>query len=210
MSQPPPRSDAPLGLFARDGALPPPPVPLEPGEQVLWYGRPDTRLIPRWQQWRAIMFGLMGLGLTLALLRALGGPVPLSLWQRAGSWLFTLVVLGGSVALLILPPLADRDHRRRKQYWLTDRRAIIQGEPRAATGLWISRLTPTMPLRRFHRSVRFAWHHTHNAKYRWREGVGFDRIDCACQVYGLMAGLSARPVPPAPADNPVPRTGDPE
>lgn len=191
-----------VSLFAEDGVtLPALPVPPEPGERVLWYGEPDTRLIPRWHRWREMMFGTLGLGLGLALLMALNTDAPRLWWQSLGSWVFTLVIVGGSVALWVLPIVTDREYRRTKRYWLTNRRALIQNEPRTfsvhgppadplrAAGFWISPLSPAMPLRRWHRTVRFAWFQTRYKTYRYKEGVGFDRIEFAPRVLALMRRL---------------------
>lgn len=190
-------------LFDEDGAaLPSLPIPAQPGERVLWYGEPDTRLIPRGHRWREMLFGALGLGLALALLRALNTDAPRLWWQALGSWVFTLTLLGGSVALWVLPIVTDRDCRRGKRYWLTNRRAIIQNEPRAlgrhaasdldplrAAGFWVTPLSPAMPLRRWHRTVRFAWAGTRYQEYRYKDGVGFDRIDAAPRVLALIQSM---------------------
>lgn len=189
-------------LFAEDGdPLPAMPLPLEPGEVLLWYGEPDTDLALRLGDWREMLFGTLGLGLALATLHTLqdASLVP---WQVAGQWLLVLGLIVGSVALWVLPPLGDRDARRHKRYWLTSSRALIQNEPRAIprhpggdplrqAGWWITRLSPAMPLRRWHRTVRFAWFETRYKTYRYKEGVGFDRIDSAPRVLALMRRLIA-------------------
>lgn len=191
-----------ISLFAEDGApLPALPLPPEPLESVLWYGEPDVRLILRWGHWRFMLFGTLGLGLALAMLIGLRGAA-LAWWQETGQWALVLIFIGGSAALWVIPPLTDRDHRRRKRYWLTNRRAIVQNDPRArgahalrdldalrAAGFWVTHLSPTLPLRRVHRTVRFAWHQTRYQEYRYKDGVGFDRIDAAPRLHALMRRL---------------------
>jgi hypothetical protein len=85
----------------------------QPGEQVLWTGRPDPRVVIPGAAVAAIVIGLIFLGFGLFWVRrgdnADVGLVPILI----GAWL----AVGG--------PIRDAHIRRRTTYLITDRRAVV-------------------------------------------------------------------------------------
>ena len=93
---------------------------LEPGERILWQGRPDTRLVfPPERKggfWAGIGLAVIGL-LQLSVLRQ--ADLEITLWPYA------LIPVGLGAAIVAVQPFWTRMRRRRTWYTLTDRRAFI-------------------------------------------------------------------------------------
>lgn len=109
--------------------LPPPPPPIEPvpegwqgildpGEKILWQGRPDTRVVFTLNQLPEIAFGLFFAGFALfwtVMATAMGGIFGL----------FGLPFLAVGLMILFKSNYIAAERRRYTHYTLTSRRAII-------------------------------------------------------------------------------------
>jgi hypothetical protein len=92
--------------------------PLDPGERVLWQGRPSAALHVGMRQAMKLAGGLFGLMLFLYLVRRLN-------MQVAPFWDVWVIVLTVFFASIPLDVLRGAWLRRRTRYALTDRRALI-------------------------------------------------------------------------------------
>jgi hypothetical protein len=101
-----------------DTGRPAPALPLDPGERVLWQGRPDAAPHLTLRQLGTLLRGLFGLALFLYLVRRLHMQVA-PYWDV---WVVVLTVFFLSIPLDILRAAALR---RVSTYVLTDRRALV-------------------------------------------------------------------------------------
>ncbi len=94
------------------------PLPLDPGERLVWQGTPSARLHLTPQQAGALLRGLFGLGLFLYLVERLHLQVApyWDVWVIVLTVFFLSIPLGVVKSALVL---------RRTRYALTDRRALV-------------------------------------------------------------------------------------
>jgi hypothetical protein len=180
---------------------------LEPGERVLWLGRPRPRLLPRREDAPTVLVGLV---LLLVAIAWIAWPLRQDMALNHGTGLLLLVLglplAGGAVALLVAPVLADRARTRRLRYMLTNRRAaILTTGPEPDMAFYP--LTQRMPLRLrgggplapgsvlFARDVRTLPGRAGGRRRVEAYDVGFERIDDAETVFGLMRRLCGQPAP---------------
>lgn len=162
--------------------------PLDPGEQVLWRGRPQGD----------VHFGgieMIGIGIFCAVLLAASAGVG-QILASAGQDFWPAMAVGGGLAALILAgwPLADAWERRRSHYALTNRRALVRrgGMNRAVESWPIPgpehlKLVAGPP-----DSVIFGTRRAAGAGRRNSAGTdaGFFRIADGREVYALMLALA--------------------
>lgn len=91
---------------------------LDPGEEILWQGRPDARLALKGSTIFLVLFGLAFSGFAL---------VWMVLAASAGGmfWAFGLIHFSVGLGLVVFAIWGDMVRRRRTWYTLTDRRAFI-------------------------------------------------------------------------------------
>ncbi|WP_101065538.1 aspartate carbamoyltransferase catalytic subunit [Roseovarius salinarum] len=93
---------------------------LEPGERILWQGRPDTRLVFPPERKGFFVFGLILVAI---------GVIQFSVLRRVELditlWPYTLVPVALGLAIVGVQPFWTRLRRRRTWYTLTNRRAFI-------------------------------------------------------------------------------------
>jgi hypothetical protein len=128
------------------GAAPPAPAPaewqgiLDPGEQILWQGRPDGRVVLGLDTLLTGVFGLAFAGFAL---------VWMVLAAQAGGffWAFGLIHFAVGLGLAVGAPLWSAFRRRRTWYTLSDRRAFIATDlPLAGCRLEQVPITPATPV----------------------------------------------------------------
>jgi len=91
---------------------------LDPGERILWQGRPDGRVVWRVRHLPTMLFGAVFAGIAL---------IWMILAARAGDfvWTFGLIHFAAGLSLILGPTLWPAFRRQRSWYTLTDRRAFI-------------------------------------------------------------------------------------
>lgn len=193
--RPLPRSEAPAAS-AWDALL-------EPGERVLWVGRPRLRRLPGRADGPVAMAGLV---LFLLALAWIAWPLRAGLALNHGSGLLLLLIgvpmAAFALALMLGPVLAERARLARLSYVLTNRRAaIVSAGPEPDLALYP--LTPRTPLRLvpgrpgsvlFARDVRSRPRPPGGGRPRIEAfDVGFERIDDAEAVFRLMRRLCGGP-----------------
>lgn len=99
---------------------------LEPGERLLWQGRPDGSYILRWGHVPLMLVGVVFLAYALSQL-----PEALAAWRNGdparGEAVAIVAVLAGlGLFFLVQPSVADMMRRRGMSYALTDRRALVE------------------------------------------------------------------------------------
>jgi hypothetical protein len=99
---------------------------LEPGERLLWQGRPDPGLRLRWRHLPLALVGAMIVGLAgLLAEQALTGLTAGD--EGAGALLALAAGLGGfGLWCLLAPAIGDMLRRRGTAYALTERRALVE------------------------------------------------------------------------------------
>lgn len=114
---------------------------LEPGEKLLWTGRPRRGLVLRPTDKYTIPFTILWCGFAIAALRKLGF-----------FSIFGLLFVGGGLYLAIGRFFADAWIRARTVYGLTDRRAIIRSGllTRRLSSTYLANLTDVVLSERFH------------------------------------------------------------
>lgn len=112
---------------------------LEPGEQILWQGRPGTGI--RWAELRSVQ-SRIGLFLTLFMLVWLAGGT--SMMDGAGDWAWLAILVIGVIGAVMLAAglyllvgrlVWDAWRRRHGWYTLTDRAAFVATDLRGKRSL---------------------------------------------------------------------------
>lgn len=162
---------------------------LDPGETILWQGRPDGSLVIRPAHIATGVFGLFFAGFALfwMMMASMGGGY---------FWMFGLLHFGVGLGVMVGGPLYSLILRRRSWYTLTSRRAILASDlpvvGRRLESYPISRDTPIT----FEESDPFASIHFATRQTRGRNGVtthpvGFERIAEGRRVLALMRQLQS-------------------
>lgn len=146
---------------------------LEPGERILWQGRPSGGIHLRWRNWFTLVMGLFFAGAAL----------------NAPSRRIALIQAVVAVALVLVPLVIEPWLRRRTSYVLTDRRAMIRRD----LPLW-GRGTDSYPVTQGAEltlkpgdpgtvwfASRMGWSNVQPVKR-----IGFEFIPDADHVFGLM------------------------
>ena len=159
---------------------------LDPGERILWQGRPDGAVVLRPRNMAAFLFGLAFAGFAL-------------FWMvmaaQAGGmfWAFGLIHFSIGLALSFGALFWGAFRRRRSWYTLTDRRAFIATDmPLKGKQLQSYPITDDTALRYDEGeldSVWFAHDYRSNKNGSTRVDIGFERISEGEKVYRLMRDI---------------------
>ncbi|MCR8548703.1 aspartate carbamoyltransferase catalytic subunit [Salipiger sp. P9] len=166
---------------------------LDPGERLLWQGRPDTTL--SFAPLRPAQI-VLGLALAAFALFWTGKALPTG---GADSLPDRILPLFGLVFLLLGLYAAggyalwDRLRRRHSRYLLTDRRALIVTDlPLAGRRLKSCPIGPDTVLERTETppgTIWFSHEHRRRAQGSTRAPIGFERIPDAREVFGRMRAI---------------------
>ena len=99
---------------------------LEPGERLLWQGRPCGRLRIRWRDLPLIVVGAVIVVLAVMLGAEAAAGLRASEEMATRMLILALVVAGFGLWCVIGPPIMDMLRRRGTSYALTDRRALVE------------------------------------------------------------------------------------
>ena len=157
---------------------------LDPGERILWQGRPDPSFQINIRQVPLALFGTFFAGFAV---------VWMAMAAQAGGvfWMFGLIHFGVGIAMVYSAIFWAGLKRRRTWYTLTDRRAFIATDlPLRGKRLDSYAILPgtRLSLQSGHPgSVVFAREERRGSKgRRYTVDIGFERIDAADKVYAMM------------------------
>ncbi|KDN23154.1 hypothetical protein [Amycolatopsis rifamycinica] len=147
-------------------------IALEPGERLLWSGRP-RRVTPTGLEWYRIVFGaVMVSGLAVAIgLPVTGGVVPVPL----------VVVAAVGLAIVVGPVLWRLRTTRHAVYAVTDQRVVVADSVSGRTRAYEYLENLELPVVR-----------------RGRNGIGtltFTRLDASVHVFGYAVPKRHQPAP---------------
>ncbi len=161
------------------------PWQLEPGERLLWQGRPQGGFA--WPMPEMIAVGMFSILVALS-----GGGVTWLMATNDGPWLATLaasVALAGGIFMAY--PLLDLWTRRNSHYAITTRRGLIRQVGKDLVSVTLDRperlkLLPGPPDR-----IVFGHARSMNTgSFSGRRGAGtdicFDQLDDGAEAYGIM------------------------
>ncbi len=162
---------------------------LDPGENIVWQGRPDGAVTLRPRNIMMLVFGLFFAGFALfwMLMAAQSG---------GGFWMFGLIHFAVGAGIIYAAVFWGAFKRRRSWYTLTDRRAMIATDlPLVGKRLksWPITASSVLELEQGPPdTVNFA-----ETVKRTRNGsrvvpIGFERIEAAREVYRMMRDIQAR------------------
>ena len=175
---------------------------LQPGERILWQGRPDRAFALKPQHILSLIFGLVFAGFAL---------VWMVMAARAGGlfWSFGLIHFAVGLGLAIGPPLAWMIRRRGTWYTLTDRRAFIATDlpvkGRSLADYPIMPDTPVISDDRMPGSVLFAREMRAGRKGPLPVPLGFERIADAVPVTALIRAIQNGSAPQSDSSGDEPR-----
>ena len=159
---------------------------LDPGETILWQGRPGARIRLGIGDIVLMVFGTFFAGFALvwmALVSGVGGLF----------WVFGMIHFMVGLGIICWPLLGRPYLRRHTWYTLTDARAFIATElPLKGKQLKSYAITPDNQLTLEDGppgSVIFASEWRRGKKGSYETRIGFHDIDEARKVYGLMRGI---------------------
>ncbi|MGI3163463.1 aspartate carbamoyltransferase catalytic subunit [Pseudooceanicola sp. 200-1SW] len=158
---------------------------LEPGERILWQGRPDGRMSLRQINLFHLIFGLFFAGFALfwMIMAAFAGGF---------FWMFGLLHFSAGVSIAIGQPVIDPLRRRYTWYTLTDRRAFIARRTLRGRTLDSYRLDAGSRVR-FEAgpppSVYFAEDKVRGKRGTRPRQIGFERIEDGQKVFSLIEGI---------------------
>lgn len=161
---------------------------LEPGEQILWQGRPDGRMTLSQINPMQLLFGLFFSGFALFWM---------VLAAQAGGffWMFGLLHFSVGLSVAFSGPVLAPLRRRHTWYTLTDRRAFIARRTLLQGRTLDSyRLTPNSNVSlegHAPASVYFAEKEVRVKRGTRTRRIGFERIEDARQVFALIEQVRA-------------------
>lgn len=159
---------------------------LDPGERILWQGRPDGAVVFRIQNAVTFLFGLAFAGFAFFWM--------ISAAQAGGAfWAFGLIHFTVGVGIAFGAVFWDAWRRRHTWYTLTDRRAFIATDiplrgrrlrsyPIGAdTALNYDAATPA--------TIHFAHEYRRTKNGSTRRDIGFERIEDGREVYARLRAI---------------------
>lgn len=181
-----------MGDFDTQIQAPTPPVPagwegiLDPGETIVWQGRPDGAFRIKPSNIFGAVFGLFFAGFALFWM---------SMASQAGGffWAFGLIHFSVGVGLAAAALFGNTWARRHTWYTLTDRRAILATDmPFRGRRLKSYPITSSSVLEYDHEIPATIWfaHETRSTNNGSRRvDIGFERIDEGQEVYRLLRDI---------------------
>ena len=159
---------------------------LDPGEEILWQGRPDGGFHLRGRDIFTLLFGLFFAGFALVWMIAAAA-------AGGGFWAFGLIHFTVGLVVMGGPTLWSMILRRNTWYTLTDRRAIIATDaPLAGRRLKsypIVAQTQVEFIDARHDSIHFAETIKRGKNGTYRVPIGFEYIEEGPRVLGLIRGI---------------------
>ena len=157
---------------------------LDPGERILWQGRPSAAFTFRGQSVALMLGGALFAGVALLFI---GVGIALREWAFA---LFPVIHLAVGLGMILGGPILSARERGRTWYTLTDRRAVI------ATDNWpkgrqirtwpIGRDTPLELVEGRWPAVHFAYEQRAGKKGLYKAPVGFEMLPEARAVHDII------------------------
>ncbi len=161
---------------------------LDPGEQIIWQGRPDGAVVLRAKNIMLLVFGLIFAGFALFWM---------VLAANAGGWfwMFGLIHFSVGVGIIWSAVYWSAYRRRRSWYTLTDRRAFIATDlPIRGKRLKSWPITPETSLELVEgppATVNFATEVKRGEHSTYQVAVGFERIPDGKEVYRMLRDVQA-------------------
>jgi len=159
---------------------------LDPGENIIWQGRPDGAIILKARNIMSVIFGLFFAGFALfwmVMAASAGG----------GFWMFGLIHFSVGVGIIFVAAFAGPYKRRNSWYTLTDRRAIIASDlPILGKKLqsWPITAASTLSLIQGPPDTVIFAEKTKRTKNGSRQvPIGFERIEDGREVYRMMRDI---------------------
>ena len=156
---------------------------LDPGEAILWQGRPDGKVTWRIGHVMTFVFGLVFAGFALfwmIMASQAGG----------GFWMFGLIHFAAGIGLAFGPPFWSAWRRRHTWYTLTGQRAFIATDiPFQGRALKSFPITPATTIdyqAGEPATIHFAHEYRSTKHGSRRVPVGFERIENGAEVYRLI------------------------
>lgn len=159
---------------------------LDEGEQILWQGRPDARIVWKIGHIFTFLFGIAFAGFAvfwMVMASAAGG----------GFWLFGMIHFSVGLGIAFAPPFWGAWRRRHTWYSLSDRRAFIATDtPFVGRRLKSYPITddtvigfvPGAPA-----TIHFATEHRRTKNGSRSVAVGFERIADGDEVYAKIRAI---------------------
>ncbi len=156
---------------------------LDPGEAILWQGRPDGRIVWRIQHVFTLLFGIAFAGFAVFWMVMAS--------QAGGAfWMFGLIHFGVGLSVAFGPPFWSAWRRRHTWYTLSDRRAFIatdipfRGRKLKSFPIGPDTMldySPGTPA-----TIHFAHEYRRTKNGSRRVPIGFERIEDGDEVYKKM------------------------
>ena len=161
---------------------------LDPGEEILWQGRPDGAVTLRPRNIMMLVFGLFFAGFALFWM-------VMAAQSGGGFWMFGLIHFSVGAGIIFSAVFWGAFKRRRSWYTLTDKRAIIASDlPIIGKRLksWPITSQSVLELEQGPPdTVNFAETYKRGKNGSTRIAIGFERIDDGSKVYRLLRDVQA-------------------
>ncbi len=159
---------------------------LDPGENIIWQGRPDGAIVLKPRNILTLIFGLFFAGFALfwmVMAASAGG----------GFWMFGLIHFTVGLGIIASAVFVGPYKRRHSWYTLTDRRAIIASDmPLLGKKLksWPITATSVLDLTQGPPdTVNFAEKTKRSKNGSYQVPIGFERIEDGREVYRMMRDI---------------------
>lgn len=154
---------------------------LDPGERIVWQGRPDTAVVWTARSIPTMLFGVVFAGFALFwMIMASEAP--------GNFWMFGLIHFAVGVGLIIGPTFWSAYRRRNSWYTLTDRRAFIATDMPPMGRRLKSYPIDADTVLEFDGNepgtIHFAHEYRRSKNGSYKVNIGFERVTGAAEVYG--------------------------